>query len=104
MAKLKLNPEPTFIGKVDVHVPGTTPGNIVFTFKHRSRSELVALTQRIKDMKDDVELIQAIATGWDLEDAFNDENIRTLIEQYIDFPNAAFIAYCRELTGAREKN
>lgn len=104
MAKLKLKPDPTFPGKVDVHVPGGAPGNIVFTFKHRTRSELVSLTKKIKDMKDDVELIKAIATGWDLEDEFNDKNIRTLIEEYIDFPNAAFIEYCKELTGSRSKN
>lgn len=104
MAKLKLNPDPTFSGKVAVHVPGSEPADVVLTFKHRSRSEFLAFNKKVKDMKDDVELIKAIATGWDLEDDFNDKNIRTLVEEYIDFPSAAFIEYCKELTGARAKN
>lgn len=104
MAKLKLNPDPTFPGKVGVHVPGRDPAEIILTYKHRSRTQLIDFNKKVKDFKDDVELIKAMATEWDLEDEFNDSNIRTLVDQYIDFPHAAYIKYLKELTGNREKN
>lgn len=104
MAKLKLNPDPTFSGKVDIHVPGKDPGTIVFTFKHRSRSELKSFLAKVKDMKDDVEMVMAMATGWDLEDEFSKANVKALLDEYIDAGTATFNRYLDELTGARSKN
>ena len=104
MAKLKLNPDPTFQGKVEVHVPGSAPASVVFTFKHRTRPEMVTFFAKVKEMKDDVELIMAMATGWDLEDEFSKANIKTMCAAYIDFPGASYEAYLKEITGARSGN
>jgi hypothetical protein len=104
MAKLKLQPDPTFKAKVAIVVPGAEPSNVVFTFKHRSRQEMDRFLKAVSDMKDDVEMVMALATGWDLADDFTEENVRTLVDSYISAPAAIFEAYLSELTGNRRKN
>lgn len=104
MAKLKLKPNPTFPLKVEVHVPGHEPGEIIFTAKHRSKDDMEEFIKAVAEMKDDASLILAIASGWDLENEFNETNVRALAIDYIDAPRAVFDGYLRELSGNRRKN
>lgn len=104
MAKLKLQPNPTFPLKVKVHVPGHEPGDVVLTAKHRSKDGVEELIKSIAKMEDDATLILAIATGWDLEDEFNEANVRAMAQQYVAAPQAIFDAYLEELSGNRRKN
>ncbi len=104
MAKLKLQPDPTFKAKVEISVPGGTPAKVEFTFKHRTRQEMDRFLKSVSDMKDDPEMILALATGWELADEFNEENVRTLCDSYISAPAAIFDAYLQELAGNRRKN
>ena len=53
---------------------------------------------------DDVQLVLACASGWELADAFTEENVKEFARQYIAGPAAVFETYCMELTGARLKN
>lgn len=104
MAKLKLQPDPTFKAKVEISVPGAAPASVVFTFKHRSRQEMDRFLKSVSDMKDDVEMVMALATGWELADDFNEENVKALVDSYISAPASIFEVYIKELTGARSKN
>lgn len=103
MAKLKLTPEPTFTGKVEIHVPGKEPAEIEFTFKYRDRDELKAFATSMATMED-ADIILNLATAWDLSDAFTKEAVEVLVKKYYTAPKATFDKYLQELTGGKEKN
>lgn len=104
MAKFQLSASPTFQAKVDIHIPGGKPTPVVFTFKGRTRSEMLAFLEQIPKMKDDVEFIMSMTSGWDLEESFTAENVKQLAEVFINSPTAIFDVYREEITGQRLKN
>lgn len=104
MAKLKLQPDPTFQAKVEIAVPGAAPAGVVFTFKHRTRQEMERFLPTVGEMENDTQMVMAICTGWELADEFNVANVAALVDSYISAPAAIFEAYLKELTGARAKN
>lgn len=104
MAKLKLQPDPTFKAKVEIAVPGSAPATVTFTFKYRSRPEMERLMESVKQMETDVELVMSVACGWDLADDFNEVNVQTLVDSYISSPASVFEVYCAQQTGFRAKN
>ena len=103
MSKLKLVADPTFNAKVLIPVAGGEPVPVEFTFKHRTRD---AIAQWIKDSESqtDVQIIKDLATAWELEDAFTDENIDLLCQNYTGAGFAVVETYLRELRGARRGN
>lgn len=103
MAKLKLNPEPTFKAKVGVPVPGGRPVEVLFTFKHRTRDELLAWIDESHGARD-YESVEQCVVAWELEDEFTRENIERLCNNYPGAGLAIVGAYLDELRGAREKN
>lgn len=114
MGRLTLNPNPTFNAKVEIPVAGDTPAKVEFTFKHRTRSQVDSfLKETYRDQPEqgnvdsnvaDVDLILSMATGWDLAETFNRENVELLVQMHIAAPAAIFEAYLAALTGARRKN
>lgn len=103
MGKLSLQPNPTFKAKVGIPVAGDEPADVEFTFKHRAWPDLLAWVEASKD-KTDVEVVQDLAVGWELDDAFTAENITRLCENYAGANAAIYAAYLRELRGVRTKN
>lgn len=103
MAKLKLQPDPTFNAKVAIHQPGAEPVEVEFTFKHRGRKELAAFAKDMAGISD-ADLILALASGWELEDEFSAENIGILVENHYTAPTAIWMGYLDALTKAKEKN
>lgn len=103
MAKLKLQPSPTFKAKASIPVPGGNPIDLEFTFKHRNRDDLDTFLKTAMDLQD-AALVMAVAEGWELEDAFSADNINTLAQNYITAPQIIFNTYLSELIKAREKN
>lgn len=103
MAKITLAVSPTFPATAHVPVPGGAPREVQFTYKHRTRDELKQLFDEVKDMKDP-ELIEAIASDWDLAEPFNRANIETLLQNYHAAGRAAWNTYLEELTGQRQGN
>lgn len=103
MAKLTLNPAPTFSAEVQIPVPGKDSIAVSFTFKHRTRDELDEFLKRAVDLRD-AGLIMEVATGWELADAFTVENVTTLVQNYMASPAVVFDKYLTELTKARAKN
>lgn len=101
--KFSLTPNPTFKADVEIPVPGGKTATINFTFKHKTRDEFKAFTEGL-DGRGDAEIIQDIAAGWGLDDAFNDKNIEALTQNYLGAGLAIVNAYVSELAGARKGN
>lgn len=105
MAKLKLQPAPTFKAKVVIPAPGA-PIEIVFEFLHKTKKGLeeFATGDKAKD-RSDVETVLEIAKGWDdVEEEFGKEAIAGLCENYHAAARSIADTYMRELTQARLGN
>jgi hypothetical protein len=100
---LKLKPDPTFFAKVSIPVPGAKPASVKFQFRHKTKDEAEKWRQSV-DGRDDVELILDIACGWDLAEAFDEENVGFLVQNYIGAGIAVVRTYLEELAGARLGN
>lgn len=103
MAKLKLNPEPTFKATVPVPVPGAGSAKVLFTFKWRKRDEIVEWLDAAKDMTD-AEIIMDSAIAWDLDDEFTHDNAERLCNTYTGAGREFVNTYLDELRGVRAKN
>jgi hypothetical protein len=113
MAKFSLTPSPTFKEKVGIPVAGGAPADVQFVFRHRTKSQLddflrpppvPAEGEEPVPEKTDVERIKEMATGWDLDDPFDDEHIGLLVENYPGAGVAVLRGYVDALIGARRKN
>lgn len=103
MAKIKLEADPTFKASVPVPIPGAGSQPVEFTFKWRTRSDVVKWMDAMKD-KADAEVIFDTATAWELDDAFTLENVQKLCDVYAGAGCAFVETYLNELRGARTKN
>ena len=101
--KFSLAVAPTFKRNVPIPVPGSRAIDVEFTFKHKTRDEFKKFLDEIEG-REDVDLIMEIASGWGLEDAFDEENIDTLIQNYLGSARAIVETYIGELTSARKGN
>lgn len=105
MAKSKfvLAVSPTFRAKVAIPIPGKQAEPVEFTFKGRTREQFKEFVENLKD-REDVDVILDIASGWELEDAFDKENVEQLTENYLGAARAVIEKYLSELTQARLGN
>ncbi|AZY48858.1 phage tail assembly chaperone [Bordetella avium] len=105
MAKSKfvLTPNPTFKHKVPMPIPGGGFVDVEFTFKHRGKEALKEFLEEANELED-TDLIMAISTGWELEDAFERANVEKLVENYVGAARAIFGAYMDEVVKARLGN
>lgn len=103
MAKLQLKAAPTFQAEVGIPLHGGGSAEVVLTFKHRTMAEM---DDFIKDRasKSDVDSFMEMVIGWDLEDPFGEESVKTLLQNYNGAALAAFQKYVDELIQARRKN
>lgn len=102
MAKLTLNPNPTFKAKVGIPVPGSDePAEVEFTFKHRTKDELDAW---MKESAEDLQKVMEMASGWDLSDKFNEANVQKLLQNYFGAAAAIVTGYLSELMKAKKGN
>jgi hypothetical protein len=107
MAKFTLAIAPTFAATVAIPVPGKGTADVVFTFKHRDRTAFRALMDSLQEPDEDrtdTDLVLDIASGWDLDEPFDEEHVTQLVERFIGSGRAILDAYMREQTGARQKN
>ena len=105
MAKVKfsLSANPTFKAKVEIPVPGDKAASVEFVFKGRTRESFKDFIDGLKD-REDVDVLMDIASGWDLEDAFDKENVERLTQNYLGAARAIIEKYLAELTAARLGN
>lgn len=103
MAKLILTAEPTFKAPVAIPVPGGKTATVQFTFKWRTRDEAKEWLEGVEKLSDE-EIVLSAASGWDLDDEFNDTNVNALLQKFGGSARAIFNAYVDELRGAKAKN
>lgn len=103
MAKLALKAAPTFSAKVGIPVAGGASVDVMFTFRHRTKTELAAFISSRADQTDEATFLEMVS-GWDLEDAFGPESVKELLENYIGAALATYHAYLDELTKAKAGN
>lgn len=115
-SKFTLVPNATF--KKDVTIPraGAEDGVLTFTFKHRTRNQLEALENTLREATKKqteagdlgnapmVAFVTEIAEGWALPDEFTRENVLILLENYPRAFDSIAMTYTRELMALREKN
>lgn len=125
MAKIKLGTPPkNFKRKISIDLLDGTKGDVEFTFKYRTRSEYAALMDNTLKAENDAEIpkdetaaqafdrigagtvdfILDIAESWDLDDDFNHDNVKTLIDTYPAITAAASEAYRLAILDGRTKN
>lgn len=125
MAKIVLGKAPkNFKRKITIDLLDGGKGDIEFLFKYRTRSEYAELMDKTlaaesgADVPKDetaaqafarigdgtVDFILAIAEGWDLDDEFNAENIKTLIDTFPAITPAASEVYRHAVLEGRTKN
>lgn len=102
-AKLRLVAHPTFKAAVDIPVPGTGPVPVVFEFKHRTKDGLVEFIRSADGLPDE-QTVLAVASGWDMDEAFTAENVVTFLQNYLGAARAIVEAYMRELAQAKLGN
>lgn len=103
MATLKLTANPTFKAKVTIPVTGEKPVEVEMTFKHRTKTALDEFIQS-RNGKEDVESFMEMVTAWELEDEFNADSVKLLLENYIGSAVATYRKYIDELMAAKIKN
>lgn len=101
--KFSLTPNPTFKRDVAIPVPGGKTASINFTFKHKTRDEFKAFLEGLEG-REDVDIILEVASGWGLEDAFDEDNVTELTQNYLGSARAVLDTYVSELAGARKGN
>ncbi|TQK10254.1 phage tail assembly chaperone [Herbaspirillum sp. SJZ107] len=103
MAKISLDPNPTFKAKAPIHVPGGRKAEIEFKFKYRDADEFKDFTEKLEG-RSDVDILMDIAVDWDLDEAFDKQSVEKLTKKYIGSARSVLNTYVDELTGARAKN
>lgn len=103
MAKLVLQPNPRFKGKVEIPVPGEEPATVEFTFIHRTKSALHEFGNSRIGVGDITTFLEMVC-GWDLEEEFNTENVELLLQNYINVPLTTFHEYVNLLMHGKSKN
>lgn len=103
MAKFKLQPSPTFKSKVAIPIPGGRDEQIEFTFKRRDRQGIQDFAKGLEG-KPFEDIVMECAAGWDLEEPFDAEHVKELVDNYIGSGEAVLDSYMREHVKAKEKN
>ena len=104
MASFSLVPDPTFKAKVEIPIPGKKAQKIEFTFKWRDSDDFKAFMDSLGNHEHDTDAVMEFATGWELADAFNRENVDKLVKNYLGSARALITAYIQENAGARLGN
>ena len=106
MAKIALKQNPEFKADVGINVKGLEkPVPVKFTFKARTKDELKSWMDEIsKSEKNMFDAAMECATGWELDDPFTMENLKTLEQNYMGSMQSVINTYIDEHQGARRGN
>lgn len=99
-----LDIEPTFTKRVPIPVPGKKPHEVEFTFKHRNQEALRAFLEGLPQMESDTDAVMEVACGWELQDAWERDNVHKLVTNYLGAAKAILDVYIHENSGARLGN
>ena len=98
--KFKLVANPTFTAKVVFPIPGGEEASVEMTFKHRTRDEFKDFLNTMVD-KSDEELFLDMVSGWELVDAFNEANVKILLQNYLSVARHTLDTYIAEQGAVR---
>jgi len=101
----KLQPNPTFKTKVAITVAGQDkPALVEMEFKHLSREAVREFFESLGG-KSDAEALAMIVVGWSgVDQAYSDEALAVLLDNYPSAAGSIFETFRRELFEARAKN
>lgn len=100
--KLTLGRLADFQLPVEFSMPNGETASITFKVRHMKASEVQEMYSS-ESVTSDSDLIMNIATGWNLEDEFNAENAKELIDLFPGVAVALAGAYLGALAGQRVK-
>lgn len=103
MAKLVLQPNPRFKGKVAIPCTEEEPATVELIFKHRTRSAFVEFWHT-RTGESDLDIVMDIVSGWDLEEEFNHDNVGKMLENYFCAAETIVNAYGDLLKEGKTKN
>lgn len=101
--KFTLSVAPTFKTKVKIPIPGAQAAEIEFTFNHQTRDEFKDFGDNLTG-REDMDVLKEILCGWGLDDAFNDENLDTLVQNYPGSARAIIFGFINEITAVARGN
>lgn len=127
MAKIKIAQNPTFSAEVQLPRVGGEQVPVVFQFRYMDRIALAGMFDRWNKARDallartqegeltwqeataseidlQVEQLKDIVTGWELEDEFGDESIRSLVSTCTGAPRSVIDAFQAAYSPARLGN
>lgn len=124
--KFSIKRDPTFTTTVNLPAPGQAPVPVSFTFKWMDRESLAkfhdarmnfakSFMDKAKETESGTELakfaidfevpqLKSIIASWDIEEEFNDDNLRALVESGSELPAAIVSGYLAAYDKAREGN
>ena len=94
---------PDFPLPVKFVLPNGVEATFAFTVKALTSSELNA-TLKNAEKQTGAQFVKSLASGWELEDEFNDENINELVDRYPAVVGGLISNYTQALAGYRVKN
>lgn len=94
---------PDFQLPVKFVLPNGVEAKFAFTVKALTSSELNA-TLKDASNQTGAQFIKSLASGWELEDEFSDENINKLVDLYPAVVGGLISTYTQALAGYRVKN
>lgn len=101
----KLNPNPTFSARVPLSIPGQAkPSTVDIEYRHFSKTAIKSFFENLEG-KTDAEALHQIIVGWKgFDEAFSEEALAVLVDNYPTAATELFTAFRKELMEAREKN
>ena len=103
MAKISIDPNPTFTAQVPIPVHGGDPVMVGFTFKHRTLDEMAEWVGN-RGGKADVDAVLDMVDGWEFAEEFTPEAVASLLQKRIGASLSIFTVYTREIYQAKLKN
>lgn len=105
MSKFKIKQVDDFKLPISFIMPNGEEAKFTFTVKHKRAKDVANLFNLEADkLPTDVEFIKMFATGWDLEEEFNDENLQDLVDFFPGCVASFSHTYTSALAGNRVKN
>lgn len=101
--KFSLDPSPTFDAPVPLPVHGGGTVEKRFTFKHRDRDALKQFLDTMSE-RSDVQTVMEMVKSWELDDDFNEVNVKRLVDNYLGSARAIYDTYLQQLSQAKRLN
>lgn len=102
----KLQPNPTFKAPVDIPVAGELPEKVLFTFKHKTRTQFDALVKAVINGETTVDdAVRDVVVEWTYPGVdYNDEALSQCFDMFPGSANAIFTTYRQSLFEGQRKN